>query len=245
MFSRLPNIRKLDLSENYMVTINTEVLRPMRKLERIELRNEYWHCNPDFIAVENWLISKQISYEKQCKKKSPKMSEKMISRVPIEREPIEIEKVWNITMLHNETKILTPRNPPLTPLEKFDKDFSALQAFIIGVEIGLAIGIIATYIWLRSLCRCTPLGFRAQTRRERRRARLDGDMRTNLLWSNVINPDLETPPLYRRQYSLPDRSPPYGIPGVTEAQLQIDAVRLPSRSETPPPPYNEDYRNDL
>ncbi|XP_075974876.1 uncharacterized protein LOC142975734 [Anticarsia gemmatalis] len=243
LFSRLPNLRKLDLSENYVVTLNTEVLMPLRKLERIELRNEYWQCNPEFVAAENWITSRGITYVKQCKK-GPNMSEKMISLVPtIVRQSVDIGEVWNITTDKNETIVEQP-SKPLTPFEKFDKDFSALQAFIIGMEIGLAIGIIGTYIWLNKFCKCGGLSCtRPQTRRQRRRAqRLDGDMRTNLLWSNLIHPDLETPPSYRRQLSLPDRSPPfptYGLPGVTEAPLQIDAIRMPARGETPPPPYND------
>lgn len=244
LFNRLPNLRKLDLSENYVVSLNTEVLLPLRKLERIELRNEYWQCNPDFIAVETWISSRGITYEKQCKKMGPKMSEKMISIVPtIEKVEVDLSDVWNITTDKNDTAPDQPTTP-LTPFEKFDKEFSSLQAFVIGIEIGLAIGVVGTYIWLNKFCTCGALSCRPQTRRQRRRRmqRLDGDMRTNLLWSTIVNPDLETPPSYRRQLSLPDRSPPfptYGLPGVTEAPLQIDAIRLPNRAETPPPPYND------
>lgn len=245
LFSRLPNLRKLDLSENYMVTINTDVLLPLRKLERIEIRNDYWQCNENFIAAETWITSRGITYETQCKTRGPKKSERMISLISnVEAKSVEISEVWNITTDKNETVVEKPLRP-LTPLEKFDKNFSALQAFIIGVEIGLAIGIIGTYIWLNKFCKCGALSCsRPQSRRQRRRRvhRVDGDMRTNLLWSNIVNPDLETPPLYRRQLSLPDRSPPfptYGLPGVASAPLQIDAIRLPDRSETPPPPYND------
>lgn len=229
-----------------MVSLTTEVLRPLRRLERLELRNDYWQCNPDFLAIESWIISKRITYEKQCKRKLPKMSEKIISAVTPEKEAVDVNDVWNV-LFENNTAIVTPQpTTPMTTLEKFDKEFSSIQAFIIGIEIGLAIGIVGTYIWLRAFCKCGQLDCtRPQTRRQRRRAqRAEGDMRTNLLWSNVINPDLETPPLYRRQLSLPETSPPlptYGLPGVVEAGLRVDAIRLPipDRSETPPPPYNE------
>lgn len=226
-----------------MVSLNTEVLRPLRRLQRLELRNEYWQCNPDFIALETWIVSHGITYDKQCKRKMPKMSEKMVSLVTPEKKIVDVQEVWNMTVKKNVT---FPPHPtiPLTPFQKFDTEFSSVQAFIIGLEVGLAIGIVGTYIWLRSLCKCAKLNCtRPETRRQRRRAqRVDGDMRTNLLWSNVINPDMETPPLFRRQLILPDRSPPistYGLPGVVEARLQVDAIRLPDRSETPPPPYNE------
>lgn len=239
LFNRLPNLRKLDLSENYVVTLKTELLLPLRKLERIELRNDYWQCNTDFIAVENWIASRGITYEKQCKKRTPQMSEKIISIVPvIEKKEVDVNDIWNITTEP------VPEQPstPLTPYEKFDQEFSSVKAFIIGMEIGLAIGIVGTYIWLSKFCKCGALSCaRPQTRRQRRR-RFDGDMRTNLLWSTIVNPDLETPPSFRRQLSLPDRSAPfptYGLPGFTEAPLQIDAIRLPNRAETPPPPYND------
>ncbi|XP_049874788.1 leucine-rich repeat-containing protein 38 [Pectinophora gossypiella] len=242
MFTRLPNMQKLDLSDNYMVTLNTEVLRPMRKLQRIELRNDYWQCNPDFMAVESWIVSRGITYQKQCKRKMPKMSEKMIAAPSTEKPAVDVKDVWNVTTEKTDTVLETKPSTPMTPFQKFDKEFSSFQAFIIGVEIGLAIGIVGTYIWLRKFCKCGQLDCtRPDTRRERRRAqRVDAD-RTTLLWSSVINPDTETPPIYRRQLSLPDRAPPfptYGLPGVVEAGLQIDAIRAP-RAETPPPPYNE------
>lgn len=228
-----------------MVSLTTEVLRPLRRLERLELRNDYWQCNPDFIAIESWIISRRITYEKQCKRKSPKMFDKIISAVTPEKEDVDVNDVWNVTF-ENNTSLVTPPEPttPMSTMEKFDKEFSSIQAFIIGLEIGLAIGIVGTYIWLRKFCKCGQMDCtRPQTRRQVRRAqRADADMRTNLLWSNIINPDLETPPLYRRQLSLPERSPPfptYGLPGVVEAGLQVDAIRLPDRSETPPPPYHE------
>lgn len=244
LFNRLPNLKKLDLSENYVVTLNTDLLLPLRKLERIELRNDYWQCNTDFVAAETWIASRGITYDRQCNRKGPKMSEKIISVVTMERNPVEINEVWNISTV-NYTTVTEKPTQPLTPFEKFDKDFSAVQALLIGIEVGLAIGIIGTYIWLNKFCKCGALRCTRPQRRQRYRRgqRRDGDMRTNLLWSTVVNPDSETPPPYRRELSLPDGSPPfrsYGLPsGVTEAALQIDAIRLPDRGETPPPPYNE------
>ncbi|KAJ0182385.1 hypothetical protein K1T71_001754 [Dendrolimus kikuchii] len=242
MFTRLPDLKKLDLSENYVLSITTKVLQPLRKLQRLELRNDYWQCNRDFIAVETWILSKNIVYEKQCKELLPKMSEKIISAVTVNRKEIDLSKVWNITAAKNETHIEEPKKP-LTPLEKFDKEFSALQAFAIGLEIGLGLGIVGTYVWLRRFCYCSRMNCaRPETRRQRRRRRLEGDMRANLLWSTVINPDLETPPLFRRQASSPERHAPlptYGLPVTEAAPLHVDAIRLPDRSETPPPPYNE------
>ncbi|CAH2102275.1 unnamed protein product [Euphydryas editha] len=236
LFNRLPNLKKLDLSENYMVTFNLDVIRPLRKLERIELRNDYWQCNPDFVAVETWIASHNIKYEKQCKKKLPKMSEKMISLVT-ERNAIDVMKVWNVTIEKNNTlEKENNKTTLLTPFQKFDRDFSAVQAFIIGLEVGLAIGAVLTYFWLMSYCSCSSLFCERNQTRRRRRLR-DGDMRTNLLWNNAANRDLETPPFYRRQSSLPDQSPPFPSRGI--AGLHVDAIRVGRRSETPPPPYNE------
>lgn len=238
-------MRKLDLSENYLVTLSTEVLRPLRKLERIELHNEYWQCNSDFMAMENWIVSKGITYAKKCMKIAPKMSEKMISSVKEEKIEVDVSNVWNITVEQNDTKALGEPSKPLTPLEKFDKDFSALQSFVIGLEIGLALGIVGTYIWLRKFWKCTRLDCtRPETGRRRRHRihRTDGEMRANLLWNTVINPNLETPPSFRRQQSSPERNTTYssyGVPNATGSALQADAIRLPDRSETPPPPYNE------
>lgn len=219
-----------------MITVGLESLRPLKKLQRIELRNEYLQCNPSFIAVEAWIVSHGIVYSSQCRKKLPKMSEKMISVVSTEREPINIESVWNVTKV-NETSPSTVATTPLTPFMKFDKGFSSLQAFVIGLEVGLAIGIVATYVWLRQFCKCgNLLCTRNDNGRQRRRMHrlAEGDMRANLLWNNILNPDLETPPFFRRQL-LPERN----VPGVRETALQADAIRVPNRSETPPPPYNE------
>lgn len=244
LFNRLPNLKKLDLSDNYMVTLKTEVLQPLHKLERLELRNAYWHCDPAFIAVESWIISHEITYGEVCKKKKPKMFEKIISAVTTEREEVDVNDIWNMTKKNDSVVPIVKPTTPLTPFQKFDKEFSSFQALILGMEIGFGIGMVITYIWLSAFCKCRRLRcVRPKSRRERRREqRADAEIRTSLLWTTVIHPDLETPPVFRRQLALPDGSTPYptyGLPGVVEAGLQIDAVRLPDRAETPPPAYSE------
>lgn len=225
-----------------MVTLKTEVLQPLQKLQRIELKNDYWQCDPPFIAVESWILSHGITYEQICKEKRPRMFEKIISAVT-EREEVDVNDVWNITTNKNDSvvPVLKPTTP-LTPFQKFDKEFSSFQALILGMEIGLGLGIVGTYIWLRSFCRCSKWSCtRPKSRRERRRERrADAEIRRSLLWTTVIHPDMETPPVFRRQLSDEiSPYPTYGLPGVVEAGLQIDAVRLPDRAETPPPAYNE------
>ncbi|KAL4716965.1 hypothetical protein ACJJTC_012776 [Scirpophaga incertulas] len=244
LFTRLPNLKKLDLSENYVVTLSTQVLAPLRKLDRIELRSDYLKCTQDFITVESWIASRGIAYQKYCTKRTSNMFEKIIAAPKIEKEEVDVNNVWNMTKpVNNVTSV---PETPLTPFEKFDKDFSAVQAFIIGLELGLAFGVVMTYIWLRKFCKCGQLNCsRDQSRRRNRRLRRlrDSDMRASLLWNTVITPDSVTPPTFRRQMSMPDRNqvPTYGVPVVREAGLRVDAIRVPrpARSETPPPPYNE------
>lgn len=228
-----------------MITLNTLVLQPLEKLERIELRNKYWTCDSSFIAVESWILSRGITYEKICKDKRPKMFEKIISAVTPEKEEVDVNNIWNITKNKNDSVVpMLKPTTPLTPFKKFDKEFPSFQALILGVEIGLGLGIVGTYIWLRSLCKCGHWSCAIpKSRRQRRRERrADAETRSSLLWTTIIHPDLETPPAFRRQLSLLDESlpyPTYGLPGVVEAGLQIDAVCLPDRAETPPPAYNE------
>lgn len=231
-----------------MITLNTDVLRPIRKLETLELANEYWKCNSEFIAVESWIISRGIKYEVKCKNKGPKMFEKIISAVTPADDDVEDDYVFPYLKPKNDTIVpVPPPKKPLTPFQKFDQEFSSFQAFILGMEIGLGVGIVATYIWLRAFCKCRQLNCaKPKTRRQMRRQQriADTDATTSLLWTTIINPDLETPPLYRRQLldNLPEGNAPYptyGLPGVVEAGLQIDAIRLPDRAETPPPAYNE------
>ncbi|XP_041975475.1 leucine-rich repeat-containing G-protein coupled receptor 6 [Aricia agestis] len=241
LFNRLPNLKKLDLSENYFVTFNIDIIRPLMKLERIELRNDYLHCSPDIIAAETYIASQRIAYNKLCTKKLPKISEKMISMVT-EREPVNIDGIWNETSEKNRTEPVLQQNKTLTPFEKFDKDFSAFQAFVIGLEVGLAVGVVGTYVWLRRFCSCGQLNCIAP-RRRRPRNRND-EVRTNLLRNHFVNVDLETPPIFRRE--MPDRRAP-GPPTAPvyetisprptrDPPSMADVIRRP---ETPPPPYHE------
>ncbi|XP_053610539.1 vasorin [Plodia interpunctella] len=235
LFNRLPNLKRLDLSENYITSVSLETLRPLRKLNRFEFRNDNIKCTPDFIAVEAWITSHNIVYTKQCKKKLPIMLEKMVSAV-VEKEDVDVNDIWNITETTVNPVLEHPKQSQ-TPFQKFDEDFSAFQSFIIGLELGLAIGVVGTYIWLRKFCKCGQLDCtRPETRRQRRRIHRSEE--SNLLWSSVLNPDLETPPTLRRELSLPDGFPAYGLPAARAAPLQPDAVRL-HRGETPPPPYHE------
>ncbi|XP_004930073.1 leucine-rich repeat-containing protein 70 isoform X1 [Bombyx mori] len=233
LFTRLPNLKKLDISENYVVILSENVLKPLNKLERLEMWSGYWQCSPDFIAIETWIKSKGINYQNQCTK-GPKRSEKIISTVSLEKAPVDLSTVWNTTVNKNETTKVTESKRPLTPLEKFDREFSAIQALVMGLEMGLAIGIVGTYVWLRRFFSCARFSCRANVRRRTRRLqRSDAEMRANLLWSTIINPDVETPP------TAPNRRPPGGVSNTTDGARHADAIRVPNRSETPPPPYNE------
>lgn len=229
-----------------MITFNTELLRPLRKLEKLELANEYWTCSPEFIAVESWIISRGITYELLCQNKGPKMFEKIVSAVTPEEEEVDDDYVFPyLTPKNDPVETVTTPKTPLTPFQKFDREFSSFQAFILGMEIGLGVGIVATYICLRVVCKCGTWNWtRPKTRRERRRQQriADTDATSSLLWTTIINPDLETPPIYRRQLLAEENSPypTYGLPSLVEAGLQIDAIRLPdNRAETPPPAYND------
>lgn len=252
MFVRLPNLRKLDLRDNYMITLNKEVLLPLKKLERLELKSSYWKCNKEFIALEEWILSQEVVYEKHCRA-MPKMFERMISVVSNETsEEVNVTDVWVIpkTVDTNSTTITNNNNTKkLTPFETFEREFSSLQAFILGAEIGLGIGIVGTYLWLRRVCKCSAIKFRRiETRRQRmRRIRMENDMTANLLYITTPNPNLETPPSMRRDLSLPDFAsavPNYGLHSMREASALYDVIR-PGTCETPPPPYNECRRIEI
>lgn len=218
-----------------MITLHFDVLQPLKKIKRLKLQNDYWHCTAEFLKLEDWIKSRNIEYEVQCRKKLPKMFEKIISMQIEDRQDIDINKIWNLTEAANKTKSTTPKRK-LTSFETFDEEFPAFKAFLLGLEVGLAVGIVGTFLWLRNVCKCGHLRCKKpQTRRQRRRVRLD-EIRTNLLW-NPPNSELDTPPPLRRQ-TLPDGGPPYpvyGLPGMVP--LRLTGFR--ERSESPPPPYNE------
>ncbi|XP_059053087.1 vasorin [Achroia grisella] len=237
IFKRLPNLKKLDLSENYVISFKSVVLQPLTKLTRLELKNDYLKCSAEFIVTEAWIVSRDISYVKLCKKSKPKMFEKIISAV-VENDPVDVNDVWNITEIRKKDEnvtipVVVTRAPTL--FEKFDKDFPAFQALLMGLVIGLGVGIVGTYLWLSEVCKCK-CNLKTRMRRQRRitqRISRDEDMSTNLLWYSAVNPDLATPPQIRRELSLPDGSTS------VRTRVAVDAVRFPDRCETPPPPYNE------
>ncbi|GBP11042.1 Slit homolog 3 protein [Eumeta japonica] len=235
VFTRLPNLRKLDLSDNYMISINIALLTPLRKLGMLKLQSEYVHCEREFMTVESWIESKGIEYEKQCKRLIPKQSEKMIYAVDETKDELDVSKVWNITK--NNSTVIPKESKNQTVMS-----YPTTQVFIMGLEVGLAVGILGTYFWLKSLCKCGALSCRRpQTRRQQRRTQriADTELRQNLLWASIITPDLETPPSSRRQLSLPDRAPPFPTFGLNSGGETTSQVADSSRSETPPPPYHE------
>ncbi|KAI8429220.1 hypothetical protein MSG28_007745 [Choristoneura fumiferana] len=156
------------------------------------------------------------------------MFEKMISAVPVERVDVDVSDIWNITIIKNET----------VPVLKPSKELTWFQRSIKNFRLARRLNCLHIRL-LRALCGCRRVNCaRPLTRRQQRRAQrmADSDMRTNLLWSSAVNPDLETPPSYRRRLSLPDGSAPYptyGIPGPRGTIIQADAIRL--RTEAKPP----------
>ncbi|XP_044765929.1 leucine-rich repeat and transmembrane domain-containing protein 1-like [Coccinella septempunctata] len=141
----LPQLNYLDLSSNKLISLNQEVIIPLRNLKIFNMKDNLLACNKEMINLKKSLDSKNIRYDEDpCERKIGKF-EKMIMKAPT--ETYNENNFWIVDDTHE-----TPKKIPVTqnPCQNIQKDNSMIQLselpyslFIITVLIyGILIGLV-------------------------------------------------------------------------------------------------------
>lgn len=67
-FEELTNIRTLDLSHNLLITLDLNNVRPLRRLDMLDLNNNQWICDNNLETVRKWLENHKVEVLlRECK----------------------------------------------------------------------------------------------------------------------------------------------------------------------------------
>lgn len=97
IFSQIRNLRKLDLSDNLLITISTASFNNLPKLKWINLERNRWACDGFMENVLKWFKQKMITVKiNVCPYKKPVKFEKMqeMPTTPKPQSEIDISSLW-------------------------------------------------------------------------------------------------------------------------------------------------------
>lgn len=94
VFQKLPNLQVLDLSENYLLSLDVEVIAPLTNLNTLLVNDNIFDCRDvKMIRLKNYTRTMGISYKDPCfknKKKKTEQFERMMAIGPAVPE----KNVW-------------------------------------------------------------------------------------------------------------------------------------------------------
>ncbi|XP_076160451.1 uncharacterized protein LOC143143268 isoform X1 [Ptiloglossa arizonensis] len=162
-FIGLKQIQRLDLSNNLMIQMSSQVVSTLYFLKKLNIEGNPWSCNKIMYDLQIYLTDKQIEFDEVCiKKTNPKKFEKMILPPKKKQQDYHHWTIKNTTI--QETELVTKNNfsnPNNTNLSTYEKTENQKHSFAffwflgIGFICGAACGMVISYIWLSGRCICT------------------------------------------------------------------------------------------
>lgn len=248
IFDKLPNLKELDLNGNYLTQLSTPVISTLSNLRQINLQDNLWICNDAFNEFQNWLDSHNIEHQRQCG--ATHKFEKLLnfedseikSREETEWSEETLDEIWTRDIPHSDEETVSVE--PESFLMLYNERVPSIISLLIGFQLGLVLGILGTYCWVKRLYKCKPIRLTNHRRlRRMRRQQLVED--TQLLsWNTSFNENFMTPPTPRRMIfsDVPPRPPIIENQNPTcEINRPVTSADAPGseRPETPPPTYKD------
>ncbi|KAG7208809.1 hypothetical protein KM043_015001 [Ampulex compressa] len=173
-FNGLPNLRNLDLSNNFMIQLDSAVLQTPHFLRKLSLAGNPWSCNGNMYDLEANLKRRGVEFIPVCGvMQGPKKFEKMILLQPVLKlEKHRISSFKNKKLEEDQSTVkrvsIEERNSSLC--EKVSNEqtkpadvlhvFSQYWFLAIGFILGSACTMMICYVWLNQKSYCQRLAHR-------------------------------------------------------------------------------------
>lgn len=145
----MPNLEILDLSENYLIQIDSAVIQPLPNLRIFKVNNNTFTCNDLMKNLAKYCLEKGIGYQNPCavknKTDNDEKFQKMINMVQIVEknswiydDDDEEQKLTTIINICNSTS--REDKSLLMEIINLSPTLSVLIPLIYGIAIGILIG---------------------------------------------------------------------------------------------------------
>ncbi|XP_046612759.1 immunoglobulin superfamily member 10-like isoform X1 [Neodiprion virginianus] len=216
-FAGLKNLRKLDLSNNFMMQIDYREIEILPTLQVINLDNNPWSCG-DMKRLLSHLEDRSIVFDSPCNKsrktggekpagRTMKKFEKMIDATRPQDQNQDRDREYGVMLSPTITWITDPPPPVIGTGNKsksetiIDRDgllhaladVSPLWIFAVGFSVGFVTSMLFTYIWVTGMIsgcwRCPKI-----PRRNLGATRDNASQRISLLGGHPACPGTPPPP---------------------------------------------------
>ncbi|XP_077287648.1 uncharacterized protein LOC143912248 [Arctopsyche grandis] len=204
VFQELPKLTELDLRGNYMIGLKINIFESMKNLRFLNLNNNSWHCNNEFVRLEEWLLVNKVKYQLQCKLNVKKFEEiKMLSSSDtIEDEEQNLDELWIIEdKSEKRDDEIEKAEIDDTFLMLYNDRVPSLISLFIGFQVGIVMGILGTYCWMAKLYKCKKIVLPNRRHIRRLQRMHQNEINDNLLWNFIQEERFATPPSTRRHLS--------------------------------------------
>ena len=147
-FAHTINLRKVNLNDNYLVSIDTDAINYLKKLKEIHFESNGWKCDNMYKELSTYLIKNEIKFENHCKKINKpfnNMFERMINLEDQTDEknlwiPEEDERKINYTYINCTDSKPVQRDNLILQIIEISPILAIIIPFVVGIVFGLIIG---------------------------------------------------------------------------------------------------------
>lgn len=146
-FAKIPNLRILDVSENYLIQLDVAVVSPLNMLTELRLNNNSFSCNDVLVALARYCARRNIKYNDPCRlEKSQRIVVEMNGTVNGEKRNSwiyyenESGDQINNKICGNNTFVGHDNDDLLMQIIKLSPILFVTITLIYGIAVGLIIG---------------------------------------------------------------------------------------------------------
>lgn len=146
-FKRLPNLKILDISGNFLYQLNTDIIEPLKHLEVLAATNNTWTCNGVMKKLAKYCETRGIKYTDGCLTNPVHKFERIISKT----KSIKNMKNGSFKLHTNNSQqnctIANPKPEHFLSMKLLKPHYIliAVVSFATGMISGLVLG-----CWMRS-----------------------------------------------------------------------------------------------
>lgn len=147
-FAQLPNLEKLDVSENFLIHLDKDTIQPMTRLSVLLVQNNSFSCDTAMTQLADYCLKNDIEFDNPCRIK-PSGSNKFERIINIAKSnddknswiyDEEVITDTNLTEISQNCSSVFTNKSLLQEIINLSPTLSIIIPFVYGIAVGLIIG---------------------------------------------------------------------------------------------------------